>query len=62
VNVAARIERLTKVYGVPVLISDETRGLLGDAFARMAVSPPPEMGAPRPTCYWTPSVAAMSSS
>ncbi len=33
VNVAARMERLTKVHDVPVLMSDATRGLVADAFA-----------------------------
>ena len=41
VNVASRIERLTKVYDVPVLISEETRRLVGEAFACHVVSPPP---------------------
>jgi class 3 adenylate cyclase len=32
VNVASRIEGLTKVHGVPVLVSEATRARLGDAF------------------------------
>ena len=33
VNVAARIEDLTKVHGVPVLVSEATRRAVGDALA-----------------------------
>jgi class 3 adenylate cyclase len=33
VNVAARIEELTKTVGVPVLVSEETRRRIGDRIA-----------------------------
>src|SRR4030095_2780871 len=61
VNVAARIEELTKAHGFAVLVSDETRRLAGEAFPFEAVAPrrarlrarsragrgPPGGGAPR---------------
>jgi adenylate cyclase len=61
VNVASRIERLTKVYDVPVLISEETRRMVGAAFACEAVSPSPAVGAPEGMRCWLPHAAAQPS-
>ena len=39
VNVASRIEELTKVLGVPILVSDETRQRVGDTIAFASAGP-----------------------
>jgi adenylate cyclase len=44
VNVAARIEELTRTHGFAVLVSDETRRLAGEAFPFEPVSPLPVRG------------------
>jgi adenylate cyclase len=54
VNVAARIEELTKAHGFAVLVSDETRRLAGEAFPFEAVSPLPVRGKREPIRCWTP--------
>jgi adenylate cyclase len=54
VNVAARIEELTKTHGVAVLVSDETRRLAGEAFPFEPVSPLPVRGKRECIRCWTP--------
>src|SRR5262245_43050814 len=54
VNVAARIEELTKAHGFAVLVSDETRRLAGEAFPFEPVSPLPVRGKREPILCWTP--------
>jgi adenylate cyclase len=44
VNVAARIEGLTKTAGVPMLVSEATRDAAGDRFALAPVAPLPVRG------------------
>jgi adenylate cyclase len=48
VNVAARIEQLTKVHQVPILVSDATRTLVGAALAFEAAAPLAVKGKPDP--------------
>ncbi len=56
VNVAARIEQLTKVHGVPILVSDETRrGVGSDAIAFAPVGATQVKGRARPVDCWVPS-------
>jgi len=54
VNVAARIERLTKVVDDPVLISEQTRRLAGDAITVRAVAPLWIQGKLEPIRCWAP--------
>jgi adenylate cyclase len=54
VNVAARIEQLTKARSASVLVSDETRHLVGDAFAFQAVAPLSVKGKREPIRCWAP--------
>jgi adenylate cyclase len=54
VNVAARIEELTKAHGFAVLVSDETRRLAREAFPFEPVSPLPVRGKREPIRCWTP--------
>jgi adenylate cyclase len=54
VNVAARIEELTKTHGLAVLVSDETRRLAGETFPFEPVSPLPVRGKREPIRCWTP--------
>src|SRR5262245_15743710 len=54
VNVAARIEELTKAHGFPVLVSDETRRLAGEAFPFEPVSPFAVRGKRESIRCWTP--------
>jgi adenylate cyclase len=44
VNVAARIEELTRVHGVPILLSEDTRAQLGEAIPVRAAAPAPLRG------------------
>ena len=46
VNVASRIEELTKVLGVPILVSDETRQRVGDTIAFASAGPARLKGTP----------------
>jgi adenylate cyclase len=56
VNVAARIEQLTKVHGVPILVSDETRrGVGSEAIAFAPVGATQVKGRARPVDCWVPS-------
>jgi adenylate cyclase len=54
VNVAARIQELTKTVQFPVLVSDETRRLAGEAFPFEPVSLLPLRGKREPVRCWTP--------
>jgi len=54
VNVAARIEELTKMHGFAVLVSDETRRLAGEAFPFEPVSPLAVRGKRECIRCWTP--------
>jgi len=54
VNVAARIEELTRTHGFAVLVSDETRRLAGEAFPFEPVSPLPVRGKRECIRCWTP--------
>jgi adenylate cyclase len=54
VNVASRVEQLTKVHGVPILVSDETRQRVGDDIAFTSVGVTPVKGRARPVACWVP--------
>ncbi|HKA28161.1 MAG TPA: adenylate/guanylate cyclase domain-containing protein [Candidatus Binatia bacterium] len=54
VNVAARIEELTRNHGFAVLVSDETRRLAGEAFPFQPVSPLAVRGKRECIRCWTP--------
>ena len=54
VNVASRIEQLTKVHGVPILVSDETRQRVGDDIEFTSVGTTPVKGRARPVACWVP--------
>jgi adenylate cyclase len=54
VNVAARIEELTRRHGFAVLVSDETRRLAGEAFPFQPVSPLAVRGKRECIRCWTP--------
>lgn len=58
VNVAARIEQLTKVHGVPILLSDETRrAVADDGIAFAPVGATQVKGRARSVDCWVPSIA-----
>jgi adenylate cyclase len=54
VNLAARIEGLTKTAGVPMLVSEATRDLAGTGFELTAVSPLPVRGKSAEVRTYTP--------
>ena len=54
VNVASRIEQLTKVHGVPILVSDETRRGVGDGIRFASVGATQVKGRARPVDCWVP--------
>jgi class 3 adenylate cyclase len=54
VNVAARIERLTKEFGVPILVSEETRVRVGLRFSWKAVAPATVKGKSMPIATFVP--------
>ena len=58
VNVAARIEELTKLLALPVLASEETRGRVGDALAFSAAGPVRVKGKSEPIQSYAPALAA----
>jgi adenylate cyclase len=60
VNVAARIEQLTKVHGVPILVSDETRRGAGAGISFAAVGATQLRGRARPVDCWVPEAASGS--
>jgi adenylate cyclase len=54
VNVASRIEGLTKEAGTPVLVSDATRARVGDRYDWKAFDPMPVRGKPEPLALFAP--------
>ena len=54
VNVASRIEQLTKVHGVPILVSEETRRGVGDGIAFASVGATQVKGRAQPVDCWVP--------
>jgi adenylate cyclase len=54
VNVASRIEQLTKVHGVPILVSEETRRNVGDGIAFASVGATQVKGRAQPVDCWVP--------
>ncbi len=58
VNVAARIEQLTKVHGAPILVSEETRQHAGAAFHYMAAAPVRVKGKAEPLQTYVPALRA----
>jgi adenylate cyclase len=58
VNVAARLEQLTKVYDAPILVSDETRRRAGDAIRFVPGAVVPLRGKATPVQTWVPEAAA----
>ena len=54
VNVASRIEQLTKVHGVPILVSEETRRIAGDGIAFASVGSTQVKGRAQPVDCWVP--------
>jgi adenylate cyclase len=55
VNVASRIQGLTKLQGVPILVSEETRSLVGAAMAFVAAAPVRVAGKAEPLQTFVPS-------
>ncbi len=62
VNVASRIEQLTKVHGVPILVSDETRRSAGDGIAFAAVGSTQVRGRAQPVECWVPGTGGLRQS
>ncbi len=60
VNVAARIESLTKTQGVPVLVSEQTRQRADDTFTFTAGTPAHVKGKTAPLATYTPRTRAAS--
>jgi adenylate cyclase len=58
VNLASRIEALTKDHGVPVLVSQAARDAAGDGFAWTAVAPVPVRGKSAPVQTFVPARVA----
>src|SRR5205823_3032416 len=56
VNVASRIEGLTKEHGVPVLVSDTTRAQAGDGFRWSAAAALPVRGKSEAVRTWIPAL------
>ena len=54
VNLASRIEGLTKKVGVPILVSEVTRARCGEEFGFTAAAPLPVQGKPEPVATFTP--------
>ena len=54
VNVAARIEELTKVHDTPVLVSNETRRQVGDMLAFAPAPPARVKGKSEPIACFAP--------
>jgi adenylate cyclase len=53
VNVASRIESLTRRFGTDILITDEVKQLLGDRFRLREVPSAPIKGKSRPVVTWS---------
>ena len=60
VNVAARIEQLTKVHGVPILVSDETRRGAGERIGFASVGATQVRGRAQPISCWVPEPPAVA--
>ncbi|MBM3268749.1 MAG: adenylate/guanylate cyclase domain-containing protein [Candidatus Sericytochromatia bacterium] len=60
VNLASRIEGLTKTLGVGILASESTREQAGDAFVWTAQEPIPVKGKPEPVATFVPGAHARS--
>jgi adenylate cyclase len=60
VNVAARVEQLTKVHGVPILVSDETRQRIAGSIDFASVGATQVKGRVRPIECWVPLATAPS--
>jgi adenylate cyclase len=54
VNLAARIEQLTKIHGTPVLVSEETRRQVSATIAFTPAEPMPVKGKPEPIRTYAP--------
>jgi len=54
VNVAARIEELTKVHGVPILVSEETRRRVGEVLRFASAGAAPVKGKAEPIATYRP--------
>jgi class 3 adenylate cyclase len=52
VNVAARVQELTKAYDVPILASAETRAAAGDGFGFRAVATTEVAGRTQPVALY----------
>lgn len=59
VNVAARIEQLTKVHGAPILVSEETRQQAGAAFRYTAAEPVRVKGKSEPLQTYVPALSSL---
>jgi adenylate cyclase len=62
VNLASRIEGLTKKAGVPMLVSEATRARCGEEFEFTAAQPLPVQGKPEPVATFVPRRAPASRS
>ena len=62
VNVASRIQGLTKLQGVPILVSEETRSLVGAAIAFVAAAPVRVAGKAEPLQTFVPAATAPATS
>ncbi len=54
VNVCSRLEALTKIHGTPILVSEDTRRLVGDAFRFEAAAPARVTGKAEPVVSYAP--------
>jgi adenylate cyclase len=52
VNVASRIESMTRTHGVDILVTDDVKRHLGDRFRLRAMPPTPVKGKPEPIATW----------
>jgi adenylate cyclase len=54
VNVCSRLEALTKIHGTPILVSEDTRRLVGDTFRFEAAAPARVKGKAEPVVSYAP--------
>jgi adenylate cyclase len=54
VNVCSRLEALTKIHGTPILVSEDTRRLVGDTFGFEAAAPARVKGKAEPVVSYAP--------
>jgi adenylate cyclase len=52
VNVASRIEGMTRTHGVDILVTDDVKRHLGNRFRLRAMPPTPVKGKPEPITTW----------